>query len=102
MTLLFTIILIAAGLLVAAGVYSLIMTHNLMRILISVEILTKAATLAIIGAGYSTGKMALAESFVITIIVIEVMLLVIATGILFAVYKHNGSLHTKDLNNLKG
>lgn len=30
------------------------------------------------------------------------MLLVIATGILFGVFKNNGSIMTGDLNNLKG
>ena len=46
--------------------------------------------------------MGVAQSFVITIIVLEVMLLVIATGILFGAYKNNGSLMTDKLNNLKG
>ncbi len=102
MSLLFTLFLVGSALLIAIGLYGIVVTRNLMRIILSVEILTKAVTLVMIGAGYETGKMGMAQSFVITIIVIEVMLLVIATGILFGAFKNNGSLMTDQLNNLKG
>ena len=102
MSLLYTLFLGGAALLIAIGVYGIIVTRNMMRIILSVEILTKAVTLVMIGAGYETGKMGMAQSFVVTIVVIEVMLLVIATGILFGAFKHNGSLMTDQLNNLKG
>ena len=102
MTLLLTLFIISAVLLIAIGFYSIIATKNLMRILMAIEILAKAATLVMIGAGYQTGKMGVAQSFVITIIIIEVMLLVIATGILFGVYNNSDSLETRHINNLKG
>ncbi len=102
MTLLFVLFLIAAILLVAVGLYGIIVTRKLMRILLSVEILTKAATLLMLGAGYMNGQMAAAQSYIITIIVIEVMLLVIGVGILFGVYKNTGALDTTTINNLKG
>lgn len=102
MTLQFAIFVIAAILMLAIGVFSLVVTHNLMRVLLSVEILTKAVTLLMIGAGYMTGNMAAAQSYVITIIVLEVMILVVATGIVFGIYKKNGTLDTRKLNNLRG
>ncbi len=102
MTLLFTLFVITAVLLLAIGLYSMVVTRNLMRILISVEILTKSVTLLMIGAGYMTGNMAAAQAYVIGIIVIEVMILVVATGIVFGVYKNNQTLDTGKLNNLKG
>ena len=102
MTLLITLFVVSAVLMIAAGFYSIIVTKNLMRILMSIEILTKAVTLVMIGAGYQTGKMGAAQSFVITIIIMEVMLLVIATGLLFGVYKSNGSLITDGINDLRG
>lgn len=102
MTLLFTLFIIAALLLLAIGFYSIIVTRNLLRILLSVEILTKSVTLMMIGAGYLTGNMAAAQAYVISIIVIEVMILVVAVGIVFGVYKNNGTLDTNKINNLKG
>ena len=102
MTILFALFLLTAGLLIVVGIYGLVVTRNMMRILIFIEILTKAVTLLMIGAGYMTGHLAEAQSFVITIIVIEVIVLVIATGILFGVYNKTGEIDISSLNNLKG
>ncbi len=102
MNVFFMILITAVVLVLGVGVYSLIVTRNLMRILLSVEILMKGATLLIIGAGYLTGDMASAQAYVVTVIVIEVVLLVVATGIVLGVYKANGTLNTHELNNLKG
>ncbi len=102
MTLLSTLFVIAAVLMLAVGFYSIVVTRNLMRILLSVEILTKSVTLLMIGAGYMTGNMGQAQSYVITIIIVEVMILVVATGLVFGVYNKTGSLNTKDINNLQG
>ncbi|MDP4108838.1 MAG: NADH-quinone oxidoreductase subunit K [Bacillota bacterium] len=102
MSILFASFIIAVILLFTIGVYSLLMTRNLMRILISVEILTKGVTLLLIAIGYVTGRMAAAQAYVITIIVIEVVLLAIATGIILGAYRKNDTLNTGFLNNLKG
>jgi len=80
MSLLLALFLISIVLLFAIGIYSLLVTTNLIRILVSIEILTKGVTLLMIAAGYATGKMVEAEAYVITIIVIEVVLLAIATN----------------------
>ena len=102
MTLMFALFVIATALMLVVGFYSLVVTRNLLRVLLSVEILTKAVTLLMVGAGYMTGKMAVAQSFIITIITVEVMILVVATGIVSWVYKQNGTLDSRELNNLKG
>ena len=52
---------IGAILLLITGFYCLIMTYNLVRALIGLEILTKSVTLFIILAGYVTGRVALAR-----------------------------------------
>jgi len=97
-----TIFIIAVVLLFATGVYSLLVTKNLMRVLISIEVITKAVTLLLVGAGYISGNMAKAQAYVVTVIIIEVMLLVIATGLVLGVYRANDSLNTGNINNLKG
>jgi multisubunit Na+/H+ antiporter MnhC subunit len=84
------------------GLYCIIATHNLIRTLIGMEILTKAVTLLIILAGYVSGRTALAQSFAITLIVIEVVVMVVAAGIIVNVHRHNGSLDVRKLTNLKG
>lgn len=97
-----TIFIDAVALLFLVGFYSLLVSRNFIRLLISIEILTKCATLIIILAGYWTGQTGLAQTFVITLIVIEVVLIAIAAGIIIAVFRHTGSLDTRMLKNLKG
>jgi multisubunit Na+/H+ antiporter MnhC subunit len=84
------------------GFYCIFMTYNLIRTLIGVELLIKAATLLIITAGYVTGHMALAQAIVITLIVVEVVFIVVATGVVIGLRRHNGTLDTRKLRNLKG
>ena len=98
-----TIFFVAAvALLFLTGIYALIASRNLIRVLISVEILTKAATLMLIFAGYLSGQTALAQAFVITLIIIEVVVIAVAAGIVIGIFRHNDSLDTSKIKNLKG
>jgi len=78
------------------------MTWNLIRALIGIELLIKAVTLLIIGVGYVSHHVALAQAIVITLIVIEVVFIVVATGVVVGLHKHNGSLDIRRVRNLKG
>lgn len=98
MSLLFVIFIVTVVLMFAIGIYSLLVTHNLMRILISIEILTKGVTLLLIVAGYISGQMDLAEAYVITVIIIEVVLLAVATGLVLGLSRANGTLDTRKMN----
>lgn len=85
-----------------AGLYCVIVTRNLMRTLIGLEILTKGVTLLLIVSGYAASHTALAQALVITLIVIEVVVIAIAAGVVLSVYRHTGSLDAGNLRNLKG
>lgn len=89
-------------LLLVIGFYCLIVTKNLVRVLIGLEILIKAVTLLIILAGYITGKMATAQTLVITLIVVEVVVMAVGAGIVISVFNKNNSLDVRNLRNLKG
>ena len=84
------------------GLYCVLVTRNFIRVLIGLEILTKAVTLLIILAGYVSGHVALAQSLAITLIIIEVVVIVVAAGVIIAVYKQNKSLDVTLLRNMKG
>jgi NADH-quinone oxidoreductase subunit K len=92
----------AVALLFLTGIYALLVSRNLIRVLISVEILTKAATLMLILAGYLTKQTAIAQAFVITLIIIEVVVIAVAAGIVIGIFKHNDTLDTRKVRNLKG
>jgi multisubunit Na+/H+ antiporter MnhC subunit len=93
---------IGATLLLITGFYCMIMTYNLVRALIGLEILTKSVTLFIILAGYITGRVALAQALAITLIIIEVVVIAVAVGIVLCVYKNIKSIDARLLRNIKG
>jgi len=84
------------------GLYCIVVTRNLIRAIVGLELLIKAATLLMIVVGYVTGRTALTQAMVITIIVIEVVVTATAAGIALRVFRHNESLDVRKLNRLKG
>jgi NADH-quinone oxidoreductase subunit K len=84
------------------GIYCILVSFNLIRVLIGLEILIKAATLLIILAGFVCGKTALAQAIVITLIVIEIVVMVVAGGIAFWAFRYTKSIDPRRLSNLKG
>ncbi len=89
-------------LLFITGLYCLLATFNLMRLLIALELLIKAATLLLIYAGFTSQHLALAQSMVITLIVIEVVVMVVAAGIVLGIHNCTGKLNTKNIREMKG
>ena len=84
---LLTLFIIAVTLIAVSGIYCIIATQNLIRVLIALELLNKAATLL----------MALAQSYIIALIIIEVVVTAVGAGIVIAVYARDGSLNLKDM-----
>jgi multisubunit Na+/H+ antiporter MnhC subunit len=85
-----------------AGIYCLVVTRNFIRVLIGLELMTKAVTLLIIVMGYASGRLALAQSLVITLIVVEVVVISVAAGIVQSIFRLNDSLDIRKSRNLKG
>jgi multisubunit Na+/H+ antiporter MnhC subunit len=84
------------------GFYCMLITYNLIRALIGLELLIKAVTLLLILVGYVTGHIALTQALVITIIVIEVVFITVAVGVVMGIRRHNNSLDVRKVRNLKG
>jgi NADH:ubiquinone oxidoreductase subunit K len=99
---LFEYFLIFIILLFVTGLYCFLVSFNLVRILIGIEILIKAATLLIILAGYICGSTALAQSIIITLIVIEIVFMVVAGGVVLWAFRHNKTIDPRKLSELKG
>ena len=93
---------IAIVLVSLAGIYCIIVSFNLIRALIGVELLMKAATLSIILVGYMTANMGFAQALVITLIVIEVVVMVVAGGIILNIFRHAETIDARELRELKG
>jgi len=99
---LFRYFIIFIILLFITGVYCILLSFNLIRVLIGLEILIKAATLLIILAGYTCHRMALAQAMVITLIVIEIVIMVVAGGVVLWAFKYNKTIDPRRLSNLRG
>lgn len=93
---------ICTAMLLAIGIYCVLLTLNLLRALIGLEILIKGVTLLIIAAGYLTNHEALAQSMVITLIVIEAVMITVAIGVVLGIHTFNKSLDVRKIRNLKG
>lgn len=84
------------------GIYCILATLNLIRALIGIEILIKGVTLLLVLVGWQTGYTALAQSLVLTLIVIEVVIMTVAVGVVLGIYNHHKSLDARNIRNLKG
>lgn len=89
-------------LILIVGFYYILATRNLIRILLGIEIITKAALLAIIVVGYITNNLPLAQTLAIIMIVIEVFVVAITAGIIIQIYKRTGSVDARNIRNLRG
>jgi multisubunit Na+/H+ antiporter MnhC subunit len=87
--------------LVGLGLYCLFTKENLVKSVIGVEIMAKAATLSFITAGYYQGDLATAQAMVITAIMVEVVVTAMMLSLIVNAFKHTGSASIKDLRNLR-
>jgi NADH:ubiquinone oxidoreductase subunit K len=80
----------------------MIVSRNLIKQLIGLEIISKSALIAVISCGALINNINLAQAIIITIILVEVV--VVATGLALIVknYRLNQSIDIKKLNNLRG
>jgi NADH-quinone oxidoreductase subunit K len=82
------------------GLYCILVSYNLIRVLVGIEVLMKAVTLLVIVAGSVTGHTALAQAIVITLIVIEVVVVTIAAGIIIGIWRYHNTLDTRNIRNI--
>ncbi len=94
--------LVSIALIFVCGLYCILVTFNIIRALIGLEILIKGSTLLIILAGYLCGRTALAQAIVITLVVIEIVTMVVAGGVALWAFRHNQTIDPRKLSNLKG
>ena len=90
------------GLLFFIGLYCLFASRNIIKLLIGLEIMAKSVVLSFVTAGYFRGETFLAQSLVITFIVVEVSLVAVALALVINAYRSTGSLDIQKLARWKG
>jgi NADH-quinone oxidoreductase subunit K len=90
------------ALLIGIGLYCLLTMRNMVKLLIGVEIISKGITLALIASGYARNNLLVAQSLVITVIVVDVAVIATALAIIININRHTKSLDVRKLTKLKG
>jgi len=92
----------AVALLIGIGIYGLLTMKNMVKLLIGIEIIAKGVTLALIVTGATKDNLMLAQSLVISVIVVDVAVLATALAIIIRINRHTKSLDVRKLTKLKG
>ena len=88
-------------LLFAIGLTGLMVTRNLIKIVIMLQLAAKGAILAMVLAGKVNGRPELGQSLALTVIVVDTVVAVIGLALAVQVQKVWGSLDLNDLSTLR-
>lgn len=90
----------AVGLL-AIGLYALMTTGNLLKVVIALQILSKAAVIALLLAGVASGHLNLGQSLAITAIVVDTVTAIVALALAVKVRKRSATFDVRALSTLR-
>jgi NADH-quinone oxidoreductase subunit K len=87
--------------LIGIGVYGLLITRNLIKVVVALQILGKGALLALVAAGTVSGKINLGQSLAVVVIVVDTVVAVVGLALALQVKRRLGTLDVKELSTLK-
>ena len=92
----------AVGLgLMAVGLYGVLICRHLIKILIALQVLTKAAVLLLVVAGRTGNQPGLGQSAAITVIVADTIIMVLGLALAVQVQRRFGTLDVSALATLE-
>jgi len=95
------VLLVIIGLL-AVGIYGLLITRNLIKIVLVLQILVKSAMLALVLAGKVGNNLGLGQSLAATVIVADTVVAVVGLALAVQVRRRFGTLDVADISTLRG
>jgi NADH-quinone oxidoreductase subunit K len=95
------VVLVGVLALFGVGLYGLLAVRNLIKVVIALQILVKAALLALVAAGNASGHVNLGQSIAMTVIVVDTVVAVIGLALAMQVRRRVGSLDVRDLSTLR-
>ncbi len=98
----FTMAWIAVIGLLGIGFYGLMASRNLIKIVIALQILMKAALLGLVAAGNINGQINLSQSMALTVIVADTIVAVMGIALGVQIRRRVGTLDVHDLSRLRG
>lgn len=95
-------VLFGVVLLLIVGFYGLLITRNLIKIVLVLQILVKAVVIALVLAGKSSGNLGLGQSLAATVIVADTVVAVVALALAVQVRRRVGTLDLAKISSLRG
>lgn len=95
------VVLITVLGLLGIGVYALLTTRHLIKLIVALQILVKGAMLALVLAGRMTGSEDLGQSLAITVIIADTIVAVIGMALAVQVRRVLGTLDMRKLTSLR-
>ncbi len=95
------VFLILVVTLFTVSLYGLLITRNLIKMVVVLQVLVKSAILAFVLAGHLRGQPNLGQSLALTVIVADTIVAVLGLSLAVQVRKHFGTLDLKHLNTLR-
>ena len=96
------IILYGVVALLGVGFYGLLITRNLIKVVMVLQILIKAVILALLLAGRIGGNIALGQSMAATVIVADTIVAVVGLALAVQVRRRFGTLDVPKISTLRG
>ena len=96
------VILFGVVALLGVGFYGLLITRNLIKVVMVLQILVKAVILALVLAGKLSGNMGLGISTAATVIVADTIVAVVGLALAVQVRRRFGTLDVPKISTLRG
>jgi NADH:ubiquinone oxidoreductase subunit K len=95
-------VLFGVVLLLVIGFYGLLITRNLIKIVLVLQILVKAVVVALVLGGKASGNLGLGQSLAATVIVADTVVAVVALALAVQVRRRVGTLDLAKISSLRG
>jgi NADH:ubiquinone oxidoreductase subunit K len=91
-----------AFVLLGIGLYGLLIIRNLIKIVITIQIMVKGAMLAFIAAGSLNGQLNLGQSLAVTVITADTIVAIIGLALAIRIQQRTGLLDIDQVINREG
>ncbi len=88
--------------LLGVGFYGLLITRNLIKVVMVLQILVKAVVLAFVFSGKVSGNLGLGQSVAATVIVADTIVAVVGLALAVQVRRRFGTLDAPEISTLRG
>jgi NADH-quinone oxidoreductase subunit K len=95
------IIILAVFGLLGIGFYGILISRNLIKVVVALQILVKGAMVALVLAGRMAGNVNLGQSLALTVIVADTIVAVVAMALAVQVRRVVGTLDVRSLTELR-